>query len=81
MKEKKRINKPNSPIATFVRGKRKELGYTQEQFALRVGIGLMFLRDLEQGKQSVRLDKVNEVLNYFGYQATPLPKENDGIEK
>lgn len=81
MKVKKRQNKPNSPIATFVRGKRKELGYTQEQFALRVGIGLMFLRDLEQGKPSVRLDKVNEVLNYFGYQASPSPKENEEAQK
>ena len=68
---------PHSPIAVFVRMKRRDLGYTQKQFALRVGIGLMFLRDLEQGKQSVRLDKVNEVLNYFGYRAAPIPKDSE----
>lgn len=75
MDKKKRINNPHSPIAVFVKNQRKELGYTQEQFALRVGVGLMFLRDLEQGKPSVRLDKVNEVLNYFGYEASPSLKQ------
>jgi y4mF family transcriptional regulator len=81
MKSKLQTKLPESPIATFVRVKRKELGYTQQQFALRVGVGLMFLRDLEQGKQSVRMDKVNEVLGFFGYQTVAGLKENQQIKK
>ena len=61
------------PIAVFVRSERKQLGYTQQEFATRVGIGLRFLKDLELGKKSVRLDKVNQVLNYFGAEASPVP--------
>jgi hypothetical protein len=38
-----------------------------------VGVGLRFIRDLEQGKQSLQLDKVNTVLNYLGYQLGPIP--------
>ena len=55
------------------------LGYSQEEFAQRVGVGLRFLKNLEQGKKSVRLDKVNQVLNYFGAQITvgPLDKKDE----
>lgn len=66
---------PNSHIASFVREQRKALGYNQELFALRVGVGLNFIRDLEQGKISLRLDKIIEVLNFFGYELIPLPKK------
>ena len=59
------IQKEAGPIAYFVREQRKKLSYSQEDFALRVGVGLRFIKDLEQGKQTVRLDKVNQVLNYF----------------
>jgi len=50
---------------------RKEAGLTQEDFALRSGLGLHFIRDLEQGKGSLRLDKVNRAFNFFGYTLTP----------
>jgi y4mF family transcriptional regulator len=63
------------PVAWFVRQRRKKLGYTQEEFALRVGVGLRFLKDLELGKKSVRLDKVNQVLNYLGHCLVPGPLE------
>ena len=46
---------------------RKRAKLTQEEFAKRVGVGLRFLRDLEQGKSSVRLDKVNQVLEFLGH--------------
>lgn len=49
-------------IGKFVKEKRKEAGLTQEEFALRSGLGLRFVRDLEQGKKTVRLDKVNQAL-------------------
>lgn len=53
-------------IKSFVKAKRKELGLTQEDLALNAGVGLNFVRDLEQGKKTLRLDKVNEVLALFG---------------
>ena len=44
---------------------------TQEEFAVRAGLGLRFVRDLEQGKQTVRMDKVNQALAMFGMKAVP----------
>lgn len=46
---------------------RKKAGLTQKAFARRVGVGLRFIRDLEQGKSSVRLDKVTQVLAFLGH--------------
>lgn len=60
-----------SPIATFVRAQRKELGYTQKEFSLRCGVNLRFLKELEAGKPTVRLDRVNTVLRFLGYEAIP----------
>ena len=53
-------------IRLFVKHKRKELKLTQEDLALNAGVGLRFVRDLEQGKKTLRLDKVNDVLALFG---------------
>ncbi|MBQ8133079.1 MAG: helix-turn-helix transcriptional regulator [Clostridia bacterium] len=58
-------------ISEFVKQKRKEAGYTQEEFALRSGLGLRFVRELEQGKETVRMDKVNQALAMFGMKAVP----------
>ena len=57
------------PVAKF--------GYTQEELALRVGVGLRFIRELEIGKPTLKMDKVNQVLNYFGAELAPqsLPRE------
>ncbi|MGE4465250.1 type II toxin-antitoxin system Y4mF family antitoxin, partial [Sphaerochaeta sp.] len=60
-------------IARFMKEQRKRTGLTQEEFALRSGLGLRFVRELEQGKTTVRLDKVNQALAMFGYQAVPGP--------
>jgi len=46
---------------------RKNTGLTQIEFAKRVGVGLRFVRELEQGKATVRLDKLNQVLEFLGY--------------
>ena len=46
---------------------RRRTGLTQVEFSKRVGVGLRFVRDLEQGKPSVRLDKVNHVLKFLGH--------------
>ena len=58
-------------IADFIKQSRKAVGLTQEEFALRSGLGLRFVRELEQGKQTVRMDKVNQALAMFGMVAVP----------
>lgn len=60
-------------ISEFVKIWRKKAGLTQVQLAERAGVGLRFIRELEQGKQTVQLNKVNQVLNFFGYQAGVEP--------
>ena len=66
-------------IAEFVKTERKKAGLTQEEFAMRSGLGLRFVRDLEQGKKTVRMDKVNQALAMFGMEAVP-GKADDEIE-
>ncbi|WP_235890155.1 helix-turn-helix domain-containing protein [Flavobacterium gawalongense] len=46
----------------------RTLWYNQIRVDRKAGVGLRFVRDLEQGKETVRLDKVNQVLQLFGYQ-------------
>lgn len=53
-------------ISNFIKEKRKQLSITQIELAERASVGLRFVRELEQGKQTVRLDKVNQVLSLFG---------------
>ena len=53
-------------ISDYVKRCRKEQHLTQPELARKAGVGLRFLRELEQGKQSLRMDKVNQVLAYFG---------------
>jgi y4mF family transcriptional regulator len=58
-------------IAEFIKTNRKKAGLTQKEFAMRSGLGLRFVRDLEQGKETVRMDKVNQALSMFGMVAVP----------
>ncbi|WP_276726632.1 helix-turn-helix transcriptional regulator [Capnocytophaga granulosa] len=53
-------------IASFVKQRRKQLRLTQPELAMGAGVGLRFVRELEQGKSTLRLDKVNQVLALFG---------------
>ncbi|NLA82754.1 MAG: helix-turn-helix transcriptional regulator [Clostridiaceae bacterium] len=62
-------------IADFIKENRKRAGLTQEEFAMRAGLGLRFVRELEQGKKTVRMDKVNVALAMFGMEAVPGRKE------
>ena len=55
-------------LAEFVKAKRKASGLTQPELAEKAGVGLRFVRELEQGKKTLRLDKVNQVLGLFGYE-------------
>ena len=63
-------------IGKYIKTERRKAGLTQEEFAMRSGLGLRFLRELEQGKESVRLDKVNQALAMFGMEAVPGKKED-----
>jgi y4mF family transcriptional regulator len=58
-------------IVKLIKTKRKELSLTQEELADRAGVGLRFIREMEQGKETLRLDKVNQVLSLFGYKLVP----------
>lgn len=64
-----------SIIAQFVKEKRKSLKMTQVDLAEKSGVGLRFVRELEQGKKTLRLDKVNQVLDLFGCELGPVRKE------
>ena len=64
----------NKEIAKFIKARRKQLKLTQTALAERAGVGLRFVRELEQGKQTVQLDKVNLVLALFGSELGVVPK-------
>lgn len=60
-------------LREFIKEKRSANNLTQPELAAKAGVGLRFVRELEQGKESLRLDKVNQVLALFGYQVGPVP--------
>ena len=60
-------------ISNFVKYNRSKLQMTQDQLADKAGVGLRFIRELERGKETLRMDKVNQVLQLFGYTLSPGP--------
>ena len=64
-------------LSQFVKRKRKSLGLTQEDLSFKSGVGLRFVRDLEQGKQSMQMDKVNQILSLFGHELGPIKSRRD----
>jgi y4mF family transcriptional regulator len=56
----------------FVKDKRKEAGLTQEEFAEKAGVALTVIRKIEQGKNDLQLEKVNNVLKMFGHVLAPV---------
>ena len=66
-------------LSGFVKEMRKQFGLTQVDLAEKSGVGLRFVRELEQGKTTLRLDKVNQVLALFGRQvgAVRIGNEED----
>ena len=61
----------NKLISKLLKEKRKSVNLTQPELAFKSGVGLRFIRELERGKPTVRLDKVNQVLKLFGYELAP----------
>ena len=66
-----------NPIAKFIKENRKAAGLTQEEFAIRSELGLRFVRELEQGKETVRMDKVNAALEKIEMQAVTGRKDDE----
>ena len=60
-------------LSKFGKAMRKEYGLTQVELSEKSGVGLRFVRELEQGKQTLRLDKVNLILNLFGHEVGAVP--------
>ncbi len=67
-------------LSEFVKEKRNTAKLTQPELAEKAGVGLRFVRDLEQGKETVRLDKVNQVLQLFGYEVGAVLANRNIIE-
>ena len=70
-----------SRISNFVKEKRKQLNLTQVDLSQKSGVGLRFIRDLEQGKKILRLDKVNHVLSLFGAEVGVVLANQPTYEK
>ena len=64
-------------LAKIIKEKRKANGLTQQDLALKSGLGLRLVREIEQGKTSMRMDKVNQLLALFGMELIPAPKIKD----
>lgn len=66
-------------LARFVASKRKAQKLTQPQLADKAGVGLRFLRELEAGKPTLRVDKVNDVLRLFGHELGAVPMDRNNL--
>jgi y4mF family transcriptional regulator len=66
-----------TPLSKHIKMKRKQNRLTQPDLALKAGVGLRFVRDLEQGKTTLRMDKVNDVLRLFGETLGPVALDRD----
>ncbi len=66
-----------SDLSKIVKQKRKQSGMTQEELAAKSGLGLRLVREIEQGKTTMRIDKVNQLLALFGMELIPAPKTNE----
>lgn len=59
-------------LREFVRQKRKSLKMTQKEMSEKSGVGIRFIRELERGKETLKMDKVNQVLDLFGFELGPI---------
>ena len=64
-------------LKKFLKEKRRLVNLTQPDLAEKAGVGLRFIREMEQGKETLRMDKVNQVLKLFGYQLGPVEMARD----
>ena len=64
-------------LSITVKMLRKQYNLTQEELSLKSGVGLRFVRDLEQGKETLRLDKVNQLLDFVNYEMVATQKDDN----
>jgi y4mF family transcriptional regulator len=64
-------------LKEFIREKRGAARLTQPELAEKAGVGLRFVRELEKGKDTLRVDKINQVLKLFGYEVGPIAMMRD----
>lgn len=69
-----------SNLSAFVKYHRKRMSMTQKELAEKAGVGLRFIRELEQGKETLQMDKVNQVLSLFGFELLPEKQRIDPYE-
>ncbi len=55
-----------SDLGAAVRSRRKQLGYTQAFLASFAGVSSSFLSDLENGKETIQLNKALEIISLLG---------------
>ena len=68
-------------IAQYVKEMRKKYRLTQQDLSEKAGVGLRFVRELEQGKLTLRLDKVNQVFELFGTECGPVPMKREAFDE
>jgi y4mF family transcriptional regulator len=66
-------------LKTFIKEKRKLANLTQPEIAEKAGVGLRFIREMEQGKVTLRMDKVNQVLKLFGFELGPVEMKREQL--
>ena len=66
-------------LQKYLKQMRKQYHLTQVDLSEKSGVGLRFVRELEQGKQSLRMDKVNQVLSLFGSELAPVPMDRSKL--
>lgn len=71
----------NVSLSAYVKQMRKQYDLTQVDLSEKAGVGLRFVRELEQGKQTLRMDKVNQVLILFGAELAPAPMDRSKLER
>ena len=69
----------NNSLSTVIKSKRKSANLTQVELAEKSGVGLRFIREMEQGKTTLRMDKVNQVLNLFGSELGAVPLDRNKL--
>ena len=69
----KKFTAMDMSLSSYVKERRKQLNLTQTDLAEKSGVGLRFVRELEQGKQTWRMDKINQVLALFGHEVGAVP--------
>ena len=67
-------------LSSFIRYQRKKQKLTQEELAAKAGVGIRFIRELEQGNETLQLDKVNQVLTLFGFNLSPVKQQLDAYD-